>query len=33
MTQLDLPQISFARYVDLLKRRSWQVIPVSPASR
>jgi hypothetical protein len=29
MTQLDLPQISFARYVDLLKRRKWQVVPVS----
>jgi capsular polysaccharide biosynthesis protein len=29
MTQLDLPQISFARYLDLLKRRRWQVIPVS----
>ena len=29
MTQLDLPQISLARYVDLLKRRRWQVVPVS----
>lgn len=29
MTQLDLPQISLSRYVDLLKRRRWQVIPVS----
>lgn len=29
MTQLDLPPISFARYLDLLKRRRWQVIPVS----
>ena len=27
--QLELPQISFARYLDLLKRRRWQVIPVS----
>lgn len=26
---LDLPQISIARYFDLLKRRRWQVIPVS----
>jgi capsular polysaccharide biosynthesis protein len=29
MTQLDLPQISVARYLDLLKRRRWQVVPVS----
>lgn len=29
MTQLDVPTISFARYVDLLKRRKWQVIPIS----
>ncbi len=29
MTQLDLPPISFQRYLDLLKRRRWQVIPVS----
>lgn len=29
MTQLDLPQISIKRYFDLLKRRRWQVIPVS----
>ncbi len=29
MTQLDLPPISLARYVDLLKRRRWQVVPVS----
>ncbi|MEM7201839.1 MAG: hypothetical protein AAF628_16350 [Planctomycetota bacterium] len=29
MTQLDLPPISFARYLDLLKRRRWQVLPVS----
>ncbi|MBK8098560.1 MAG: hypothetical protein IPK26_15730 [Planctomycetes bacterium] len=27
--QLDLPQVSLARYVDLLKRRRWQVVPVS----
>ncbi|MGE3175630.1 MAG: hypothetical protein AB7O97_23610 [Planctomycetota bacterium] len=26
---LDVPQISLARYFDLLKRRRWQVIPVS----
>ena len=29
MTQLEVPQISLQRYVDLLKRRRWQVIPVS----
>lgn len=29
MTQLDLPQVSLTRYVDLLKRRRWQVIPIS----
>ncbi len=29
MTQLDLPQISVQRYVDLLKRRRWQVVPAS----
>lgn len=29
MTNLDLPQISLSRYVDLLKRRKWQVVPVS----
>lgn len=29
MTQIELPQISFARYLDLLRRRRWQVIPVS----
>lgn len=29
MTNLDLPPISLARYVDLLKRRKWQVVPVS----
>jgi len=29
MTNLDLPPISLARYVELLKRRKWQVVPVS----
>jgi uncharacterized protein involved in exopolysaccharide biosynthesis len=29
MTQLELPPISFKRYLDLLKRRRWQVLPVS----
>lgn len=29
MTQLDLPQVSMQRYFDLLKRRRWQVVPVS----
>lgn len=29
MTQVDLPQISLQRYVDLLKRRRWQLVPVS----
>lgn len=29
MSQLDLPPISFARYLDLLKRRKWLVVPVS----
>ena len=29
MTQIEVPQISLQRYVDLLKRRRWQVIPVS----
>lgn len=28
-TRIDLPQISFARYLDLLKRRRWQVVPIS----
>ncbi len=27
--QLDIPQISFERYIDLLKRRKWHVLPVS----
>lgn len=31
MNQLDIPPISFARYVDLVKRRRWQVIPMSLA--
>ena len=29
MTSVEVPQISLQRYVDLLKRRRWQVIPVS----
>ncbi len=29
--QLDIPPISFARYLDLLKRRRWQVVPISIA--
>lgn len=29
MTQVDLPQLSLRRYVDLVKRRRWQVVPVS----
>lgn len=29
MTQLELPPISLARYLDLLKRRRWHVIPIS----
>ncbi|HEU4418909.1 MAG TPA: Wzz/FepE/Etk N-terminal domain-containing protein, partial [Planctomycetota bacterium] len=28
-TQIELPQLSLQRYVDLLRRRRWQVIPVS----
>ena len=27
--QFELPQVSFARYVDLLRRRRWQVVPMS----
>lgn len=27
--QIDLPQVSIARYLDLLKRRRWQVLPIS----
>jgi uncharacterized protein involved in exopolysaccharide biosynthesis len=29
--ELDLPPISIGRYVDLLKRRRWQVVPISLA--
>lgn len=29
MTQIEVPQISLQRYFELLKRRRWQVIPVS----
>src|SRR5262245_41446554 len=29
MTQVELPQISVQRYLELLKRRRWQVVPVS----
>ena len=29
MTQVELPQLSLQRYVDLVKRRSWQLVPVS----
>lgn len=29
MTQVEIPQVSLQRYFDLLKRRRWQVIPVS----
>ncbi|MFK7742699.1 MAG: hypothetical protein AB8H80_20470 [Planctomycetota bacterium] len=29
MTTTDLPQLSLQRYVDLVKRRRWQLIPVS----
>jgi uncharacterized protein involved in exopolysaccharide biosynthesis len=29
MTQLELPPVSFARYLELLKRRRWQVVPIS----
>lgn len=29
MTQVELPQLSLQRYVDLVKRRRWQVLPVS----
>ena len=29
MTQVDMPQLSLSRYVDLVKRRRWQVVPVS----
>jgi hypothetical protein len=29
MTQVDLPQLSLQRYVELVKRRRWQLVPVS----
>ena len=29
MTQVELPQLSLQRYVDLVKRRRWQLVPVS----
>ena len=29
MSQVELPQVSLQRYVDLVKRRRWQVVPVS----
>lgn len=29
MTQVEVPQVSLQRYFELLKRRRWQVIPVS----
>ena len=29
MTQVDLPQMSLQRYVDLVRRRRWQLVPVS----
>jgi hypothetical protein len=29
VTQVEVPQVSLQRYLDLLKRRRWQVIPVS----
>lgn len=29
MSQMDLPQVSLQRYVDLVKRRRWQLIPIS----
>lgn len=29
MTQVELPQLSLRRYVDLVKRRRWKVVPVS----
>ena len=29
MSELDIPQISIARYLELLKRRWWSVIPVT----
>lgn len=29
MTQVEMPQLSLRRYVDLVKRRRWRVVPVS----
>jgi hypothetical protein len=29
VTQLDLPQLSLERYVDLVRRRRWQLVPIS----
>ena len=29
MSQVDLPQVSLQRYVDLVKRRRWQLLPIS----
>ena len=29
LSQIELPTVSFARYLDLLKRRTWQVVSVS----
>ena len=29
MSQADLPQVSLQRYVDLVKRRRWQLLPIS----
>src|SRR5690349_2077736 len=31
MTQVELPQLSLQRYVELVKRRRWQLLPVSLA--
>jgi len=29
MTQVEMPQLSLQRYIDLVKRRRWRVVPVS----
>lgn len=29
MSQVDLPQVSLQRYVDLVRRRRWQLLPIS----
>ncbi|MGK0299524.1 MAG: capsular polysaccharide biosynthesis protein [Planctomycetota bacterium] len=29
MTQVEMPQLSLRRYIDLVKRRRWRVVPVS----